>query len=194
MDDVEEPPTVDMDAAERAVADLMKALGMDVGHPTLAATPGRLARAYAELLQTNEFRVVTFPNESRYDGLVVVNDIEFRSICEHHLLPFTGTVSVGYLPGDEIIGLSKLARLVEHAAARPQVQERLTNDIADRLERAVGAQGVGVVVHAAHSCMTLRGVRATGATTVTSVVRRRMRTDDRYYREFVRLTTGPGQR
>jgi GTP cyclohydrolase IA len=190
----DEPATVDMDAAERAVADLMKALGMDVGHPTLAATPGRLARVYAELLQPRDFRMATFPNESRYDGLVVVNDIGFRSICEHHLLPFTGTVSVGYLPGDEIIGLSKLARIVEHAAARPQVQERFTNDIADLLERAVGAQGVGVLVHASHSCMTLRGVRATGAMTATSVVRQRMRTEDRYYREFVRLTSLPGQR
>jgi GTP cyclohydrolase I len=179
---------VDLDAAERAVADLMKALGMDIGDSSLTDTPRRLAQAYAELLTPQHVRLTTFPNQSSYDGLVVVKDIQFRSICEHHLLPFTGVVAIGYLPGEEIIGLSKLARIVEHVAARPQVQERLTSDIADWLEQSVGAQGVGVVVHAEHSCMTLRGARSIGATTATSVVRRRIRTDDRYYQEFIRLT------
>ena len=183
-----EPATLDLDAAERAVADLMKALGMDVGNESLAATPRRLVKAYAELLQPQHVRATTFPNESGYDGLVVVNDIWFRSICEHHLLPFSGVVSVGYLPGREIIGLSKLARIVANVAARPQVQERLTNDIADWLERVVGGEGVGVTVHASHSCMTLRGARAVGSMTATSVVRHRMRTDDLCYREFIRLS------
>jgi GTP cyclohydrolase IA len=188
----EKPAPIDLDAAERAVSDLMKALGMDVGNAALAETPRRLAKAYAELLAQQDVAMTTFPNESRYDGLVVVNGIWFRSICEHHLLPFAGAVSVGYLPGDEIIGLSKLARIVANVAARPQVQERLTNQIADWIEHTVGARGVGVVVRATHSCMTLRGARAVGATTVTSVVRQRMRTEDRYYAEFVRLTDQSG--
>ena len=109
---------IDLDAAEQAAADLMRALGMDVRDPSLARTPQRVAHAYADLLTPRAFEMTTFPNHESYDELVVVSGIAFTSICEHHLLPFTGTVSVGYLPGQRILGLSKLARVVELFARR----------------------------------------------------------------------------
>jgi GTP cyclohydrolase IA len=182
-------PTVDVDAAAAAVEDLMRALGMDVDDPSLRRTPARVANAYAEMLAPREFGLTTFPNEERYDELVVARDIPFTSICEHHLLPFTGTASVGYLPGNRILGLSKLARVVELFARRPQVQERLTKQVANWLDDHLNPRGVGVVMSAEHSCMTLRGVRAQGSSTVTSAMLGALRDDSRTRAEFLSLAT-----
>jgi GTP cyclohydrolase I len=180
---------IDLDAAELAVADLMRALGMDVADPSLARTPHRVARAYSELLSPREFGLTTFPNDEGYDELVVARDIPFTSICEHHLLPFTGTAAVGYLPGGRILGLSKLARVVELFARRPQVQERLTKQVASWLDDHLNPRGVGVVMTAEHSCMTLRGVRAQGSSTVTSALLGALRDDSRTRAEFLSLAT-----
>lgn len=178
---------VDVDAAEIAAAELIRALGMDLEDPTIAGTPGRMARAYAELLTPHEFNLTTFPNDEGYDELVLARRIPFTSICEHHLLPFSGTAAVGYLPGQRILGLSKLARVVELFARRPQVQERMTKQIANWLDSHLSPRGVGVVVHAEHSCMTLRGVRAAGSSTVTSALVGSVRTDSRTRSEFLSL-------
>jgi len=180
--------TIDVDSAERAAADLLRALGMDPDDGTLSATPRRMARAYAELLTPREFNLTTFPNDEGYDELVLARDIPFTSVCEHHLLPFTGTAAVGYLPGHRILGLSKLARVVELFARRPQVQERMTKQIAGWLDSHLRPRGVGVVVRAEHSCMTLRGVRAAGSSTVTSAMVGLLRTDPRTRSEFLSLT------
>jgi GTP cyclohydrolase IA len=134
---------IDVPAAQRAARDLLDALGVDLGDESLRDTPRRMAHMYAELLSPAPFSPTTFPNDGGYDELVVATEIPFHSLCEHHLLPFTGVAHVGYLPGDRILGLSKLARLVEHFAARPQVQERLTQQIADWLDWGTGRPGVG---------------------------------------------------
>jgi GTP cyclohydrolase IA len=167
----------------------MRALGMDVDDPSLRRTPSRVANAYAEMLAPREFGLTTFPNEENYDELVVARDIPFTSICEHHLLPFTGTAAVGYLPGNRILGLSKLARIVELFARRPQVQERLTKQVASWLDDHLNPRGVGVVMTAEHSCMTLRGVRAQGSSTVTSALLGALRDDSRTRAEFMSLAT-----
>src|SRR3712207_4819827 len=147
-----------------------------------------MARMYAELLTPAPFTPTTFPNDGGYDELVVATGIPFSSLCEHHLLPFSGMAHVGYLPGERIIGLSKLARVVEHAARDLQVQERLTEQVADWLERELEPRGVGVVLEAEHLCMSLRGVRASGSRTVTSAVRGLLRSDGRSRGEFFALT------
>lgn len=179
---------VDLDAAQRAAADFLAALGIDVDRDGLRETPGRMARAYAELFTAAPFDLTTFPNEEGYDELVVARDIPFRTVCEHHLLPFAGIAHVGYLPADRILGLSKLARLVEHFAARPQTQERLTKQVADALVKHLGPRGAGVVLEAEHSCMTQRGVRALGSKTVTSALLGTLRDDPRSRAEFFALT------
>jgi GTP cyclohydrolase I len=178
---------IDEDAARRAVADLLHALGVDLEDESLRRTPERVARMYAELLTPRPFSVTTFPNDEGYDELVVVRDIPFHSLCEHHLLPFTGVAHVAYLPQERIIGLSKLARVVELYARRLQVQERLTSQIADWLETALEPRGVGVVLEAEHLCMTVRGVHAPGARTTTSAVRGGIRDDARTRAEFLSL-------
>ena len=186
-----DPPAtdaVDVEAAERAAADLLRALGMDLRDPSLAATPRRIARAYAELLTPREFNLTTFPNDEGYDELVLAREIPFTSICEHHLLPFTGVAAGGYLPDHRIIGLSKLARVVELFARRPQVQERMTKQVAGWLDTHLRPRGVGVVLRAEHSCMTLRGVQARGSSTVTSALLGILRTDPRSRAEFLALT------
>ena len=177
---------VDIAAAERAAAAFLDALGVEGP----ADTPGRMARAYAELFNPRSFDLTTFPNDEGYDELVVARGIPVRSVCEHHMLPFGGVAHVGYLPGARILGLSKLARVVELHAHRPQVQERLTTQVADWLHTHLQPRGVGVVVEAEHMCMTLRGVRAAGSTTVTSSVRGALRDDPRSRAEFLALTTG----
>src|SRR5215207_6870213 len=144
-----------------------------------------MARAYAEMLSPRDFELTTFPNDEKYDELVVVKDIPVQSLCEHHLLPFTGTAQIGYLPGERILGLSKFARVVELFARRPQVQERLTQQVADWLDAQLTPKGVGVVIEAEHSCMTLRGVRATGATTRTSALTGALRTNPATRAEFL---------
>ncbi len=175
-------------AAARAARALLEALGLDTGAEGMADTPGRMARAYAELFTARPFAATTFPNDEGYDELVLARAIPLRSVCEHHLLPFTGVAHVGYLPGGRILGLSKLARLVEHYAARPQVQERLTQQIADWLDCELDAKGVGVVLEAEHTCMTLRGVQAVGARTVTSALRGVLRDSPSSRAEFFALT------
>jgi GTP cyclohydrolase I len=183
------PPTpVDIQAAERAAAEFLRALGVPTDSESLRATPGRMARAYAELFSSPEFDLTTFPNDEGYDELVLARSIPVRSVCEHHLLPFMGVAHVGYLPGARILGLSKLARVVEHFAARPQVQERLTKQVAGWLDDNLSPAGVGVVIEAEHTCMTLRGVRADGSTTVTSALFGALREDPRSRQEFFALT------
>ena len=181
-------PTVDLDAAEQAVADLLVALGHDPHAEHLVETPRRVANAYAELLTPRSFDLTTFPNDEEYDELVLARDIPFESLCEHHLLPFHGVAHVGYIPGERILGLSKLARVVELFARGLQVQERLTKQVADWLDEHVQPKGVGVVIEAEHLCMSMRGVRAQGAKTVTSAVHGLLRDDVRTRQEFFTLT------
>jgi GTP cyclohydrolase IA len=178
----------DLDAAARAVTDLLVALGHDPTTEHLAETPQRVARAYAELLSPRPFDLTTFPNDEGYDELVLARDISFQSLCQHHLLPFHGVAHVGYVPGGRILGLSKLARVVELFARRLQVQERLTQQVADWLDEHLAPRGVGVVLEAEHLCMSLRGVRAQGSRTVTSAVHGLLRDDARTRQEFFALT------
>jgi GTP cyclohydrolase I len=163
------PPTLgsDVAAAERAAAAFLAALGVTAP----ADTPGRMARAYAELLHPRSFDLTTFPNDEGYDELVLARDIPVRSVCEHHMLPFVGVAHVGYLPGARILGLSKLARVVELHAHRPQVQERLTTQIADAIVEILQPRGAFVMIEAEHLCMSMRGVRKPGTLTLTSAVR-----------------------
>ena len=178
---------IDLAAAERAAAALLEALGLDLDSESLGGTPGRMARAYAELFTPRSFAMTTFPNDEGYDELVLARAIPVRSVCEHHLLPFTGLAHVGYLPGHRILGLSKLARVVEHFARRPQVQERLTKQIADSLYEHLQPKGAGVVIEAEHTCMTIRGVQAVGSRSVTSTLLGTLREDARSRHEFFAL-------
>jgi GTP cyclohydrolase IA len=177
------PVERDLVAAEQAAADFLAALGLDLD----SQTPRRMAQAYAELLTPREFDLTTFPNDEGYDEMVLVRSIPIRSVCEHHLLPFVGVAHVGYLPGERILGLSKIARVVELFAHRPQVQERLTKQIADWLQEHLQPRGVGVVIEAEHLCMTLRGVQAAGARTLTSTLLGTLRDDPRSRAEFLGL-------
>jgi GTP cyclohydrolase I len=177
---------LDLEAAERAAHALLRAIGADLDHPGLAETPRRIAASLAELLTPAEFTATLFRNEG-YDELILVRDISFQSLCMHHLLPFHGVAHVAYLPGDCIIGISKLARVVEAFARDLQLQERMTVQIADWLEQELAPRGVGVVLSAEHMCMTIRGIRKPGARTVTSAVRGRLRTDARTREEFFSL-------
>jgi GTP cyclohydrolase IA len=181
-------PRVDRPRAERAVAELLAALGYPVEGEHRAKTPERVASALAEMLTPTAFLPTTFPNDEGYDELVLARDIPFRSLCEHHMLPFAGVAHVGYLPGERILGLSKLARVVEMFAARPQVQERLTKQVAQWLDRQLSPRGTGVVIEAEHTCMTLRGVQARGSRTVTSTLLGSLRADARSRAEFLALT------
>jgi GTP cyclohydrolase I len=178
---------VDLDAAEKAAGAFLTALGVRLDSESLQGTPGRMARAYAELFTPRAFTLTTFPNDEGYDELVLARDIPFHSVCEHHLLPFTGVAHVGYLPGDRILGLSKLARVVEMFARAPQVQERLTTQIARWLTEHLEPKGVGVVLQAEHTCMTVRGVQAVGARTVTSALFGLLRDDAGSRSEFFAL-------
>ena len=178
---------VDIARAEAAVRDLLAALGVDVESDALVRTPGRVARMYGEFLTPEPFEPTTFENDGNYDEIVIVRDIPFSSLCEHHLLPFKGLAHIGYLPGERIVGLSKLARVVDFYARRLQVQERMTEEIADWLEEKLQPRGVGVVVDAEHLCVTLRGARAVGAQATTSAVRGRLREDLRTRSEFLAL-------
>jgi GTP cyclohydrolase I len=178
----------DLIAAERAAADLLTALGIDLTGESLRETPARMARAYAEMLTPRPFRLTTFPNDEGYDELVLARSIPIRSVCEHHLLPFVGVAHVGYLPGEPILGLSKLARVVELFGRGLQVQERLTKQVAEWLNAELAPRGVGVVIEAEHLCMTLRGVQAIGSRTVTSTLLGTLREDPRSRAEFLALT------
>jgi GTP cyclohydrolase I len=177
----------DLDRAATAVGELLDALGVRRDTEGLADTPTRVARAYAELLTPEPFEATTFPNDEGYDELVVARDIPFSSLCEHHLLPFAGVAHVAYLPADRLIGLSKMARVVAYFSRRLQVQERLTTQVAGWLETELRPKGVGVVLEAEHACLSLRGVRAGGATTVTSALAGLVRDDERTRGEFLAL-------
>ena len=197
----DEPPQVDVVLAEEAVRTLLKAFGMEQYDEIMRNTPRRFVEAYRELFSPPAFRPTTFPNEERYEEVVLVRGVRFRSVCEHHLLPFTGHAHVGYLPGDQVVGLSKLARVVELYAGRPQRQERLTVEIADWLDRCLRPRGVGVLMVAHHSCMTLRGVTAAESTTVTSTFRGVLHSDRQQRADFLAMvphagdgSTGGGRR
>ncbi|MEV0611958.1 GTP cyclohydrolase I FolE [Nonomuraea sp. NPDC050404] len=184
---VHDPEETDLAAAEVAARNFLHALGIGTDSESMRGTPGRMARAYAELFTPRPFELTTFPNDEGYDELVLARDIPLRSVCEHHLLPFVGKAHIGYLPGSRILGLSKLARTLEHFACRPQVQERLTKQVADWLQTQLDPQGVGVVIEAEHTCMTLRGAQAIGTTTTTSTLLGLLRTDARSRGEFLTL-------
>jgi GTP cyclohydrolase IA len=182
------PGRIDHVAVQRAARELLRALGADVDSDALEDTPRRVADAYSELLTPQAFTPTTFPNDDGYDELIVARSIPFHSLCMHHLLPFHGTAHIGYLPGERIIGLSKLGRVVELFSRDLQIQERLTTQIADWLERELEPKGVGVVLDAEHLCMSLRGVQKLGAKTVTSALRGLVRDDPRTRQEFLALT------
>jgi GTP cyclohydrolase I len=178
---------IDLPKVEQAAADLLTGLGYDLSDESLASTPKRVARMYEEILTAKPFESTTFPNDGEYDELVVVRDIPFHSLCEHHLLPFTGVAHVGYIPGPRIVGLSKLARVVDRYSRELQVQERMTAQVANWLEETLQPRGVGVVLEAEHLCMTVRGVRAPGSRATTSAVRGMLRHDPRTRAEFFAL-------
>src|SRR3954447_25125188 len=201
----EDLPAAPPSEAERAAADFLEALGVDLDDESRRDTPRRMAAMYAELLTPADFHATTFPNDGGYDELVVARDIPFHSLCEHHLLPFSGVAHVGYIPGERIVGLSKLARVVDHFARPLQVQERLTTQVAGWLQRELAPRGVGVVLEAEHMCMSIRGVQKPGATTVTSALHGLVRDDPRTRGEFLALAAsnagdvrdrgrGPGRR
>jgi GTP cyclohydrolase I len=182
----------DLERAAAGARILLEALGVDLDSESLARTPERMAASLAELMSPRPFHLTTFPNDGGYDELIVARSIPLRSLCEHHMLPFVGTAHIGYLPGTRILGLSKLARVLEHFASRPQVQERLTVQVADWLSAQLSPVGVGVVIEAEHLCMTLRGVQAPGTTTITSSLLGVLRDDSRSRAEFLALTRPPG--
>lgn len=190
--DVEESVSVGVDLvrAEHAVRELLVALGRNPHSDELADTPRRVASAFAEQLMPNEFSPTTFPNTEHYDELVLVRDIPFHSLCEHHLLPFSGVAHVGYLPGQRLIGLSKLARVVDYFSRDLQVQERLTKQIAGWIDAELSPGGVGVVMQAEHSCMTARGIQARGALTVTSSFTGELSAGSRLREQFYAQTKG----
>ena len=165
---------VDLPRIERAVREILLAVGEDPDREGLLKTPSRVARSYAELmsgLRTDPRTHLRTVFTERYDEIVLLRDIEFHSLCEHHLLPFTGKAHVAYLPAGKVVGLSKLARLVEGFARRPQVQERLTNQVADALMEELSPGGAACVIEAVHTCMTIRGAKKAGSVMVTSALR-----------------------
>jgi GTP cyclohydrolase IA len=178
---------IDFEGAERAVRALLTALGRDADDPELLDTPRRVADAYAELLAPEPFEFTTFANDEGYRELVLVTDIPFQSLCAHHLLPFHGVAHVAYLPAERIVGLSKLARVVDQFSRDLQVQERLTQQVANYLDGRLHAGGVGVVMEAEHQCMSLRGARAHGSRTTTSALLGEIRNDPARRAEFLAL-------
>jgi GTP cyclohydrolase I len=187
---------VDLPRIERAVREILAAVGEDPNREGLRETPARVARMYAELFrglhQDPAEHTRKFFSE-KYDEIVLVRDITFESVCEHHLLPFMGKAHIGYLPAGKVIGLSKLARVVEVVSRRPQVQERMTEQIADLLVNELGAKGVGVVVEATHTCMTIRGIRKPGSLCVTSAMKGLFRTNPASRQEVMQLIYGHRQ-
>ena len=175
---------------ERAVREILAAVGEDPNRNGLLETPARVARMYAELfsgLHLDPRRHLRRVFDESFDELVLVRDISFNSMCEHHLLPFLGKAHLGYLPKGKIVGLSKLARVVEEVSRRPQVQERMTHLIADMMAEELDAKGVIVVLEAEHSCMSIRGIRKPGAVTITSAVRGLFKTNQSSRAEVMSL-------
>ena len=193
------PANVDVPRIERAVREILLAVGEDPDREGLLKTPNRVARAYAEMmagLDDDPRRHLRTVFHERYDEIVLLRDIEFHSLCEHHLLPFTGRAHVAYLPDGKVVGLSKLARLVDGYARRPQVQERLTTQIADALMSELSPKGAACVLEATHTCMTIRGAAKPGSTMVTSALRGTFKQDARSRAEVLSLIAGgrPGSR
>ena len=191
IDDAHEPSP----ALLEALRTVIREIGEDPDREGLLDTPERIARMYGELfegLHMDPVDVLSVGFEEGHDEMVILKDIPFYSMCEHHFLPFHGVAHVGYLPNGRIVGLSKLARAVEIFARRPQVQERLSSQIADCVGQVLGANGVGVVVQAEHLCMTARGVRKPGSKMVTSAMRGKFRDDDRTRQEFLQLIQQAG--
>ena len=181
----ESPATrIDLAAAELAAASFLRALGVSCDNESMAKSPRWMAEAYAALFTARKFEMTTFPNDEDYDELVVVRSIPVQSVCEHHFLPFTGVAHLAYIPGDRILGLSKMARVVEMFARRPQTQERLTQQVANWLDAHLSPKGVGVVIEAEHTCMTLRGVQVAGTSTSTSALKGLLRGSPRSRSEF----------
>jgi len=184
------PAKVDIPRIEKAVREILTAVGEDPDREGLLKTPNRVARAWAEMiagLQEEPQRHLKTVFTEQYDEVVLLRDIEFHSLCEHHLLPFTGKAHVAYLPNGKVVGLSKLARLVEGFARRPQVQERLTTQIADALMESLEPIGAACVIEATHSCMTMRGAKKHGCTMVTSALRGCFKDDARSRSEILSL-------
>jgi GTP cyclohydrolase I len=173
--EIDEPVSpVDLPRIRRAIREILIAVGEDPDREGLVETPDRVARMYAEIFQGLHQDPASHLKKlftQKYDEMVLVKDIDFESTCEHHLLPFTGKVHVAYIPDGKVVGLSKIPRMVDVLAKRPQLQERLTEEIADLMMGHLGAKGVAVVVQASHSCMTIRGVHKSGSTMVTSALR-----------------------
>lgn len=184
---------IDLPAIEDAVRSILRAVGEDPGREGLHNTPKRVARMYAELfsgLQEDPATHLGVVFSEQYDEMVVLRDIPFNSMCEHHLMPFVGRAHVAYLPRGKVIGISKLARVVDAFAHRPQVQERLTSQIADLLMEKLDAQGVGVILEANHTCMTVRGVKKPGSVMVTSAMRGSFKRNLATRTEAINLLTG----
>jgi len=181
---------IDQPRIARAVREILCAIGEDPEREGLLETPQRVARMYAEMFQglgqNPALHLRKFFTE-QYDSMVIVRDVDFHSMCEHHLLPFIGKVHIGYIPQGKVVGLSKLARVVETVARRPQLQERMTETIAELLMSELNALGVGVVIEATHSCMTLRGVRKPGSYCVTSAMKGTFRSNAKTRAEFLKL-------
>jgi GTP cyclohydrolase I len=183
---------VDLKAIEQAVRTILKAVGEDPDRDGLLDTPRRVAKMYAEMfsgLSKDPARHLRVQFAESYDELVLVRDIRFTSMCEHHLLPFSGVAHVAYLPIGSVTGLSKLARVVEEVAHRPQVQERLTQQVADLIETELSTKGVAVVISAEHSCMSIRGVCKPGSQTITSAVRGLFKTNPATRAEVMSMIT-----
>jgi GTP cyclohydrolase I len=184
---------VDLPRIERAVRDILTAVGEDPNREGLKETPARVARMYAELFSglhdDPRIHLRKFFTE-KYDEMVLVRDISFNSMCEHHLLPFTGVAHIGYIPNGRVVGLSKLARIVESISHRPQVQERMTEQIANLLIEELDVKGVAVVIEATHSCMTIRGVRKPGSLCVTSAMKGLFRSNLSSRSEVMQLIYG----
>jgi GTP cyclohydrolase I len=184
---------VDLDRIERALREIIEAIGEDPSREGLLDTPGRVARMYAELfegLRTDPTEYLKVGFEAGHDEMVILRDIPFYSVCEHHFMPFHGRAAVGYIPDGRVVGLSKLARLVEGYARRPQLQERLTSQVADALMDTLEPDGVAVVIEAEHLCMTQRGVKKPGARMITSATRGTFRKNEVTRAEFLSLVRG----
>jgi GTP cyclohydrolase I len=184
---------VDYERIERAVRDILLAVGEDPDREGLKETPGRVARMYAEMfsgLRRDPRELLRKTFTQKYDEMVLVKDIDFQSMCEHHLLPFRGKAHIAYLPNGKIVGLSKLARAVEAVSRRPQVQERMTEELADIVLEVLDAKGVGVILEASHSCMTIRGVRKSSSICTTSAMRGAFQANSSTRSELMALVYG----
>jgi GTP cyclohydrolase I len=185
---------VDLQRIQNAVREILLAVGEDPERDGLLETPARVARMYAEVFSGLKIDPKIYLKKTfdvQHEEMVLVRDIDFNSMCEHHLLPFTGRAHIAYLPSGKVVGLSKLARIVEAVSHRPQVQERMTEELADLVLNELGAIGAGVVLEASHSCMSLRGVRKTGSTTITSAMRGSFKTNPATRAEFLSLVHSP---